>query len=143
MWVLYETVRCGSQWGGSHRRRLSVPPRLGVWARAMEGTARTPAAPALSCSRSRRLSGRRVWSGVIRFPPVVVDVETDSGGLSVATIWRQTRPLSRFLRLPREPGGHQPPAVVVAHVGCVVLDRDVPHRDLDRGRHLHVVLLLG
>src|SRR6266851_7449097 len=116
-------------------------PRFGPW--FLKGTARTPAEPALSFSRSRRLSGTRVGSGVIRFPPVVVDVQTDSGGPSVATIWRQTRPMSRFLRLPLEPGGHQAPAVVVAHVGSVILDRGVPHRDLDRGRHLHVVLLLG
>src|SRR5260370_3295841 len=99
----------------------------------MEGTARTPAAPALSFSRSRRLSGRRGWSGVIRFPPVVVDVETDSGGLSVATIWRQTRPMSRVFRLPLAPGRHQPPALVVAHVWFVSLDRIVPPRALDRG----------
>src|SRR5213594_3827100 len=45
--------------------------------------------------------------------------------------------------LPLEPRGHEPPAVVVAHVRPVVLDRALPDRDVDGRWHLHVVLLLG
>src|SRR5713226_582104 len=83
MWVLYETVRWGSKWGGSHPRMVSTPPRLGVWAHAggvetpgVRATAATAAAaaPPPSFSRSRRLSGRRVWSGVIRILQVILDV---------------------------------------------------------------------
>src|SRR5512145_2541349 len=45
--------------------------------------------------------------------------------------------------LPIQPGGHQPPAVVVAQIGAVVLQRVVPHRDVHARRRLNVVLLLG
>ena len=31
MLILYEMVRCGSKCGGSYRRRVTVPPRFGVW----------------------------------------------------------------------------------------------------------------
>src|SRR5207249_5420354 len=44
---------------------------------------------------------------------------------------------------PVEPRRHEPAAVVVAHVRPVVLERALPDRDVDAGRHLHVVLLLG
>src|SRR5688572_26636119 len=41
-----------------------------------------------------------------------------------------------------QPGCHEPPAVIVADVGGVVLDRGVPDADVNTRRQLHVVLLL-
>src|SRR3989442_5184219 len=56
--------------------------------------------------------------------------------------------LRRSLRLspptlPIQPGRQEPPTVVVADVGGVVLQRALPDGDLDGRRHLHVVLLLA
>src|SRR6185503_13073802 len=42
-----------------------------------------------------------------------------------------------------QPRGHQPPAVVVADVRSVVLERGVPDRDVHAGVRRDVVLLLG
>src|SRR5205823_9580357 len=41
-----------------------------------------------------------------------------------------------------QPRRHQPAAVVVADVGPIVLQRTVPHADIDARRHGDVVLLL-
>ena len=65
MWVLYEIVRSGSQWGGSQSLRLKVPPFLGLWARACPPPTQgirvaPPAAAAPALSRSRRLRAARV-----------------------------------------------------------------------------------
>src|SRR5690349_15305556 len=57
MWVLYEIVPNGSKWGGSQVRIESVPPRLGVWARPVDGATAVPArANPPRASRSRRLT---------------------------------------------------------------------------------------
>src|SRR6266852_5224457 len=46
----------GSKWGGSQRRSVAVPPRLGVWARPRAGASVAPASVAPpSVKRSRRL----------------------------------------------------------------------------------------
>src|SRR5881397_2190391 len=42
-----------------------------------------------------------------------------------------------------QPGGHEAAAVVVAEARRVVLEGAFPYADVDAGRHLHVVLLLG
>src|SRR2546425_187202 len=56
MCVLKEIVWSGSKWGGSQVRIASVPPRLGVWARAPTGATEAPASAAPpSLSRCRRL----------------------------------------------------------------------------------------
>src|SRR5262249_60408923 len=54
--VWCEIVWHGSKCGGSPVRRDRVPPRLGVWARAMAGAIDAPASPAPpSLSSCRRL----------------------------------------------------------------------------------------
>src|SRR5712691_11769321 len=42
-----------------------------------------------------------------------------------------------------EPGREQAATPVVAEIGHVVLERAVPHPDIDAGRRIHVVLLPG
>src|SRR6266849_3140751 len=44
---------------------------------------------------------------------------------------------------PLEPGGEEPPAVVVTEVGPIVLQRPIPGGDVDAGGNLDVVLLAG
>src|ERR1700687_5975281 len=70
MCVLYEIVRCGSQCGGSQRRREIVPPRLGDCAYVGDQTTGAAAAAAKLApphlSRSRRLRDRceGVWASM-------------------------------------------------------------------------------
>src|SRR5262249_42813623 len=59
-----------------------------------------------------------------------------------ATSTRRTR-YRRSTRSALQPGGEQPAAVIVAEIRAVVLERAVPHCDVDAGIRRDVVLLLG
>src|SRR6185503_19398644 len=106
--------------GATCERRRNVPPRLPLWAMAGRGLPLPTAAPRARAvpptfRRSRRVSEVARWSIGISFLP----------------------------ELAVEPGGHEPPAVVISEVRSVVDERPVPHRDVHAGPELHVVLLLG
>ena len=51
-------------------------------------------------------------------------------------------PSRHFAPLPLQPRGDQPPPVVISEVRPIPPHRRIPDRDVDRGRHVHVVLLL-
>src|SRR5216683_7384041 len=114
-------VWCGSKCtGATWERSRKVPPRFGVWARAVPGVETAAVAPTAravppSLRRSRRVREEVGWSMIALL---------ESG-------------------LPVEPGRGHAPAPVVPEVRSEVLEGPVPHADVDAGRHVHVPLLLG
>ncbi len=69
--VLNAMIRYGSKWGGSHARRVSVPPRFGAWASAGAGPNTAAVAPTPASWRiSRRVrdpgAGRSLMTPCIR-----------------------------------------------------------------------------
>src|SRR5678815_3148808 len=111
----------------ARERRTKGPP-----------AARSAAAPA--CLRKTR-----------RPAHPLIDMPSGIGSENCARILPHGRTLSMRAALaervagpsPIEPGGDEPPAVVVADVRPVVLDRRIPDADIGARRRLDVVLLLG
>src|SRR5215510_3167399 len=72
----------------------------------------------------KSFGGRRVDSSEF-FAPCGVSVHVHDGASAV------------------EPRGHEPPAVVIAEIRSIVLQRALPDRHVDARRRMHVVLLRG